>query len=335
MVEDITKTKDFRSNCINVFVNEILEKLKPFEEERAAVRKKCIVFSLCFAVAFILSAIVFILLLIVGVSKEFESLLAIYLGADGFLLLWLLSTPFATAKSFENRIKSRIMPIVLSSLQNFHWNEKSRIKTEQIQEFKMFSEIHFRADDDSFWGEYKNIEIDLCETKLTLKDGILPSFSGVLIFFKQDSPFTKVPVVIKKQKSNPYLDTMLHMRVVELNKISKYCFPDMERVRLEDVEFEKKFDVFSQDQIEARCLLTTGFIDRFDNIAFAFGSKQIEASFVENKAMIVVSTNKDLFQIGNMFKPVFDFNQYKTMVEEFISILELIDELKMNQNIGL
>ena len=42
-----------------------------------------------------------------------------------------------------------------------------------------------------------------------------------------------------------------------LNLFKKIGWP--ERVKLEDVSFERQFEVFSDNQIEARYLLTTAF----------------------------------------------------------------------------
>ena len=109
----------------------------------------------------------------------------------------------------------------------------------------------------------------------------------------------------------------------------------LQQVNLEDVKFEKEYNVYSNDQIEARYVLTTAFMERFKNIQLAFRASKIEASISEQGILLAISTNRDLFKIGKLWRPVADYEQIKTMMEEFASILELIDTLKLEQNIGM
>lgn len=63
-----------------------------------------------------------------------------------------------------------------------------------------------------------------------------------------------------------------------LNLFKKIGRP--ERVKLEDVSFERQFEVFSDNQIEARYLLTTAFMERMSEVKKAFQGKNIQFSFL-------------------------------------------------------
>ena len=56
-------------------------------------------------------------------------------------------------------------------------------------------------------------------------------------------------------------------------------FTSLENVKLEDPTFEKRFEVFSDDQIEARYLLTVTFMERLTQLAETFGGKTIQCCF--------------------------------------------------------
>ena len=92
--------------------------------------------------------------------------------------------------------------------------------------------------------------------------------------------------------------------------------------------------VNSTDQIEARYLLTTAFIERFLNIKTAFKAKYIRAEFSDEKLTLLIGTEKDLFSMGNLSQKI-AFDTFAELFEELYSVLELIDTLKLNQKTGL
>lgn len=107
-----------------------------------------------------------------------------------------------------------------------------------------------------------------------------------------------------------------------------------EKVSLEDSEFDKNYTVFSDDQVEARYLLTTSFIERFKNIETAFNPLYQRAEFKENELYILLGTNRDLFKMGSLGEET-NYSQFSQLFEEFYSVLDLIEQLKLNQKIGL
>ncbi len=109
----------------------------------------------------------------------------------------------------------------------------------------------------------------------------------------------------------------------------------LQKVKLEDLEFDKKFNINSENQIEARYLVTTAFMDRFQNLQTAFGTQNIKCSFFDDKVMFAISTNKDLFEIGNLFVPLTDKKQVEKFYEELSSIYNIIDYFKLTEKTGL
>lgn len=107
-----------------------------------------------------------------------------------------------------------------------------------------------------------------------------------------------------------------------------------EKVSLEDSEFDKNYTVFSDDQVEARYLLTTSFIERFKNIETAFNPLYQRAEFKENEFYILLGTNRDLFKMGSLGEET-NYSQFSQLFEEFYSVLDLIEHFKLNQHIGL
>ena len=74
----------------------------------------------------------------------------------------------------------------------------------------------------------------------------------------------------------------------------------MQPVRLEDAAFEKKYEVYSSDQIEARALLTPAFMERFVALASRSGFALPGALAEGNR--LVVALPKSL-GTGDLFEP--------------------------------
>ena len=110
--------------------------------------------------------------------------------------------------------------------------------------------------------------------------------------------------------------------------------PELKTVQLEDIKFNKLYNVESTDQIEARYLLTTAFIERFLNIKTSFKAQYIRAEFKDSKLYIILGVDKDLFAMGNISKKTTG-QTFVELFEEMYSVLSLVDELKLNQKIGL
>lgn len=104
---------------------------------------------------------------------------------------------------------------------------------------------------------------------------------------------------------------------------------------LEDVSFEKKFNIKTTDEIECRYLVTTAFMERLKNIQTAFGTQKVKCSFCNGSVTLAIYTNKNIFEIGNLFTPLTDTRHMDSFFNELTSILILIDYFKLDQNIGL
>ena len=109
----------------------------------------------------------------------------------------------------------------------------------------------------------------------------------------------------------------------------------MQKANLEDTNFEKQFDVYTQDQIEARYLLTPTFMERLKSLNTSFGTKGIKCSFFDEYIMFAIPTKKDLFELGSLYKSLSSNKLVEEFYDELHSIQDMIDHLKLNEKIGL
>ena len=205
---------------------------------------------------------------------------------------------------------------------NFQWSNQDAIDTSEIVTSRLFSSFEYRDSDDNFIGTYNNMPIAISESEMYYytrgsRGGRQKhiTFKGVIITIGVGKNFTGHTII----------------RVKGLFGARRAY----EEVKLEDPEFQKQFFVDSNDQVEARFLITPAFMERFKRISNAFGAKHAECSFKDGKVMIALATGKDLFKLGSLSTPVTDTKPYEVFLNEILSILEMIDHLKVTQKIGL
>ena len=157
-------------------------------------------------------------------------------------------------------------------------------------------------------------------TAFNLLLNILESFKGIIVEFDIKKKFKGHTIIFGNDEENFF--------------VKKFLTLAYEKVELEDVEFNKKFSVYTTDQIEARYLLTTKFMDKLKNLKHNYSSKYIRASFKDGNLVLAIQSNKDLFRVGSVWHKT-NPKMYQAMFLELISILQIIDTLNLDSNTGL
>ena len=66
-----------------------------------------------------------------------------------------------------------------------------------------------------------------------------------------------------------------------------------------------------------------------------FGAKKAKCSFFDDEIMFAISTNKNLFEIGSLFKSFNDPTSINAFYYELSSIYDMIDYFKLDEKTGL
>lgn len=104
-----------------------------------------------------------------------------------------------------------------------------------------------------------------------------------------------------------------------------------EPVRLEDPEFNRRFDTYSDDQVTARYILTTSFMERLT----AFANKHAQpaqVAFIDGTIYVAVSSSKDLLE-PPLFKPLVDREIVRECLEDVELMLGIMDDLNLNERL--
>lgn len=101
------------------------------------------------------------------------------------------------------------------------------------------------------------------------------------------------------------------------------------RVRLEDPVFEKVFDVFATDQIEARYILTPSLMSRLTELDKKFKGKSITLSFLDRNVFIAVKDSVNYFE-SSLWRRADDPTILRREYDLISSLATIVDDMNLN-----
>lgn len=316
MLSTTEETNNYRKAFYNYYNEKILPDLEEFEAYRQPVLKQYYLYC-----ALVVFSFVFIIVFII-----YSGNLGYHLDKGTCKILGLIPFGFVylahkTKKNFEKTVKEKVINSFLSFFGRFNWSMDCCIDKEDLLNSGLTGEITKIENDDYFRGFHDGICITISEVKLIRGSGQYSSctFNGLFIKLDLNKQTKHHTIIIENPSFCSFLTSGLPNH-----------FPQMEKVELEDPEFNKHYHVFSQDQVEARYLLTPSFMERFKNLKEIYKTNHIRASFQKNSVLIAMSSDKDLFVLGDITKSVTDSKEVQTLFEEFAAVLSLIEALKLN-----
>ncbi|MFA7659432.1 MAG: DUF3137 domain-containing protein [Candidatus Gastranaerophilaceae bacterium] len=319
------EANEYRKNFHDYYYKNIKPILNGFEAQRKVKytqQKVLVVVSL----VLIISAMLFLIVCginnvdantgygrLMGLTCFFISIL----GAGGIFLSYNLG------KKFEKQVKDKIMPVFLKFFGGFDWAMTDDSLREDIRNSNLVGHFNTIKSDDYFQGLYKDLKIKISNC-IIRKNGKTPIqlFWGVF-----------VKVTFNKKINSRVIVTGSALSKGITSEVRGSL--NMQRVELEDPEFDRMFNVYSQDQVEARYLLTTAFMERFKNLKKVYKSESISASFVDDSLYMALNCDKDMFHIADLRKPITDTGEIQQLFEEFLAVISLVDLLKLDSKTGL
>ncbi|ABV89365.1 DUF3137 domain-containing protein [Shewanella pealeana] len=246
--------------------------------------------------------------------------------------LVLLTLPFAwwvfrPIKHYKTDVKQKIYPLIFKYFgHDFIFCKEHKMSLSALKASKLLPYYESASFDDYVQGTYKNIEIAINELQLTKQvkrdksTDTVTVFKGVMIELSSHKDFRGHTVVVKNRGG--------------LVNFLSDSFKGLERVKLEDPIFEKQFDVFSTDQIEARYLLTVTFMERLQELSASFGNK-IQCAFYRNKLLIMLGSKENRFEMASIFKAATFEYEFSQINKEMKQLFAIVDVLQLDSSTGL
>lgn len=100
----------------------------------------------------------------------------------------------------------------------------------------------------------------------------------------------------------------------------------LERVRLVDSRLERAFEVWGTDQVEARYLLHPVMMERLLDLESRLHGKRLRCAFEDGDVLVAVEGG-NLFEPGDLFKPLVDPARAKRIVDEISGVFRVMDQV--------
>ena len=250
-------------------------------------------------------------------------------------------------RRFRRGYKEKLLPAIAAYFGHFSYDAEGGIRMSRLNESTLIPSHDRYRHEDLFAGSYRDVGVEFCEAKLTERRGsgknrrTVTVFNGVFVLLTMNKNF-KGKTVVRRDAG-------------KLGNWFQNTFSSLEPVKLEDPEFEKQFEVYSDDQVEARYLLTPAFMTRLMDLCRAMGANRLEAAFFGAQLLIklpasnaarvssdplvnlhaVLGGTGGMFEPGSIFRSVRDTAAVRRITDEFKTILSIVDLLKLHERTGL
>ncbi len=146
-------------------------------------------------------------------------------------------------------------------------------------------------------------------------------FKGLFFIAGFNRDFTGSTVVLPNSFGK---DSILMKKIMSISRREKL-------VHLDDVEFSRQFNVYSDNQVQARYILSTSLIRRIVDFRKKHKSN-VFLSFVDSKMYLGISHTKNLFE-PNYLKSLTDFRIVRTYFEDLMLAVGIVEEMNLNTRI--
>ncbi len=196
--------------------------------------------------------------------------------------------------------------------------------TEPFSRFGLLPRFNRERWEDEIAGAHDGVRFSLIEAHLKYRSGgrkkrTRTVFHGQLIVIDYPRPFAGT-TIIKRDAS-------------VLNGLGRPG-KAFRRVGLVSSKFEKAFEAWSTDQVEARALLDPVMLERFAELERLFDGAKLRVAFADAKLYIALE-NGDRLSIGTMFRPIDGAARADRLLKEFDLIFDLIDVAARRANAPL
>jgi len=228
---------------------------------------------------------------------------------------------------FKSQVINRIVYFISPDLQ---YNSSDAINiTEFITSRLFMTHVDRYKGDDLVFGKIEKTAFRFSEIKAEYKTTTTDSkgntrttwhilFKGLFFIADFNKDFQGSTVVLPNSFGKGFGFLKKLMGVTRREKL----------VMLEDVNFTKEFNVYGDDQIQSRYILSTSLMERI--LEYKNKTKNnIYLSFVDSKMYLGIAYSKDLFE-PSYLKSLTNFDLVKTYYEDMILAVSIVEDLNLN-----
>lgn len=308
----------------NLYDITLLRDLEILERERKGIANKLIY------IGFGISGVSILIIAIFFNSVHDKWALFMFPGFIGNVIF--LGIYRFVTKDYIKKYKAKIIQMIVSFFdENLTYNASSYIPQSQFVGCRIFNHHPDRyKGDDLVRGKLGATEIEFSEIHAEYKaEGNRNSraqwytiFEGLFFVADFNKHFKGKTIVLPDTAERSFW---------HIGKMFQSWITQGELIKLEDIEFEKLFAVYGDDQVEARYILSTSLMKRIVDFKKKY-NRPIHLSFVESKIYVAISYTKSLFE-PRVFKTILDFAPIQEYFEDLTLAIGLVEDLNLNTRI--
>ena len=313
------------SELTDFYYKTLHPELEKLEKERKALRAR--IFTLAVPLIIISLLIAYRFRYAISEDPPIIFFIAIPASMLGFILYNYL------IKDYVQEFKMKIIkPLIKAIDERLLYSSEQRVSQSLFERSKLFPTTIDRIDGNDYVNgvidgvkiEFSDIHAEKRHKDSKGRESWSTIFQGIFIVADFNKNFHGNTVILPDSAQNTFgelIGSWLQSKNVSRDEL----------VKMDNIEFEKKFVVYSNDQIEARYILSHTFMEKL--LAFRRKSKHpLFVSFVRNHIHIAVEYNKDLFE-PSVFHSLLKYKIAMEYVETLHLAIGIVQELKLNQKL--
>jgi len=208
---------------------------------------------------------------------------------------------------FRDTFKRNVVrKLVTFFSEDLHYSPRGCVSLTLLKDSRLFYEIENFGGEDLIRGTIDGLRFAFSEVRFHNKTTL---FGGM--FFA-----IELPTEVRRA-------TFIYPRTAVKPHFSHY----VERAKLEDPRFERTFDVYAEDQVAARVLLTTHFMEQVMTLR-KLCDQTPYVSFSHRHLYIAVPSYKNLLE-PSLFQSVLDPTTIRRFLSEFNVVLSIAQEVRL------
>ncbi|MEN4045396.1 DUF3137 domain-containing protein [Sulfurimonas sp. NWX367] len=298
--------------------------LQELENKREKLKKKIINIGIVYTVIILLFA--FALLKNIQNIEAWIFAAVVYLAVGGGIYKYLI-------KDYTAQFKSLIIePLIQEIDKNLTYLPNAHIAQESFTRSKIFTARPDKfSGNDYIRGAIDGIKIELSDIHAQKKHKDSKGrtswstiFQGLFIVCEFNKHFASQTVILPDSAQNTF-GTLIG-NWLQANNMSRSGL-----VKMDNVAFEKEFVVYSNDQIEARYILTHTLMSKLLHLKKK-SKHPFYVSFLGGNIYMAIEYNKDLFE-PSVFHSLLKYKIAMQYIQTLHLALGIVGELQLNQKL--
>lgn len=238
-------------------------------------------------------------------------------------LYWWVTQP---KREYIKGYKTKMLPRIAKLFGDLTYDVDGKVPMSMLEPSKIIPNHDRYKSEDFFEGEYKGVNMQFSEIDLQVKK---TSGSGKNRKTKYVTVF-KGLVVLLDMKTKRFLGhTILERDKNKIVEWFKQKTSKMKRAKMVDPEFEKIFDAYTNDQVEARYLIDPLMIENLKGLYHEYEGETMASAWYDSKMLVLISSKHNHFEPPGIDIPATDPEGLLNLKNEVGKILSIVDKLDL------